>query len=177
MSLKGFFKRKKRGMEKTRPAEMVESDVAPGDAADFDAAEDDKQDVKDPGLVSIKEFTRSEGVEVTRGNVSSREILRKILGGDIFMDGWLRRQMGVIVLCVVLSIVYITNRYSAEQEIIEIEKLKTDLTEIRYRALTRSGELTVKTRQSQVEAFLKQTADSVLILPKEPPFIIKYKEK
>ena len=93
------------------------------------------------------------------------------------MNGWLRRQMGVIVLCVVLAIVYITNRYSAEQEVIEIEKLKTDLTEIRYRALTRSSELTVKTRQSQVEEFLKHTPDSILALPKEPPFLIKQTEE
>lgn len=173
MNLKGLFKHKKHGLEDVEPGGVVESGTVLGDAAEFFAAEDREGDTVESGLASIKEFTRSEGVEVTRGNVS----LREILGGDIFMNGWLRRQMGVIVLCVVLSIVYITNRYSAEQEIIEIEKLKTDLTEVRYRALTRSGELTVKTRQSQVEAFLKQTPDSVLVLPKEPPFIIKYKEK
>ena len=72
--------------------------------------------------------------------------------------------MGLIVLCTFFAIVYITNRYSAEQEMIEIERLKTELTEMRYRALTRSSELTVRTRQSQ---------DSVLQTPKEPPFLIQ----
>ena len=119
-------------------------------------------------LSPIKAFTQSEAVE-TRPNVS----LREILGGDILTAGWLRRQMGLIVLCMFFAIVYITNRYSAEQEIIEIERLKTELTEVKYRALTRSSELTVKTRQSQIEANLRYTADSVLQTPKEPPFLIK----
>lgn len=104
-----------------------------------------------------------------RPNVS----LREILGGDILTAGWLRRQMGLILLCTFFAIIYITNRYSAEQEMIEIEKLKTELTEVRYRALTRSSELTVKTRQSQIEKSLRQTPDSVLQSPKEPPFLIK----
>ena len=99
--------------------------------------------------------------------------LREILGGDILMAGWLRRQMGLIVLCMFFAIVYITNRYSAEQEMIEIERLKKELTEVRYRALTRSSELTVKTRQSQVENSLRATPDSVLQTPKEPPFLIE----
>lgn len=124
------------------------------------------------GLSPIKAFTRSEGVE-QRGNLS----LREILGGDILTNGWLRRQMGLIMLCVVFAIIYITNRYSSEQEMIEIERLKVELTEVRYRALTRSSELTVKTRQSQVESHLKQTPDSVLASPKEPPFIIKSNEE
>ena len=42
----------------------------------------------------------------------------------------------------------------------------------KYRALTRSSELTVKTRQSQIEESLKATPDSVLEVPKEPPFLI-----
>lgn len=119
-------------------------------------------------LSPIKAFTETEGVE-PRSNVS----LREILGGDILTAGWLRRQMGLIVLCTFFAIIYITNRYSAEQEMIEIEKLKTELTEMRYRALTRSSELTVRTRQSQVERSLRGTPDSVLQTPKEPPFLIK----
>ncbi len=120
----------------------------------------------------IRAFTESEGVE-QNANVS----LREILGGDILTADWMRRQMGLIVLCMFCAIIYITNRYSAEQEMIEIEKLKTELTEIKYRALTRSSELTVKTRQSQIEKSLRHTADSVLESPKEPPFLINLQNK
>lgn len=123
-------------------------------------------------LSPIKAFTENEGVE-QRPNLS----LREILGGDILTGGWLRRQMGLIVLCTFFAIVYITNRYSSQQEIIEIERLKAELTEVKYRALTRSSELTVKTRQSQVEQSLRATPDSVLQMPKEPPFLINVKSE
>ena len=101
--------------------------------------------------------------------------LKKILGGDILTTDWIKRQLGLFVLCLIFIIIYITNRYSAQQETIELEKLKIELQEIKYHALTRSSELTVKTRQSQVEDKLKQTKDSMLTSPKEPPFLIKTK--
>lgn len=123
------------------------------------------------GLSPIEALTENEGVE-ERTNVS----LKEILGGDILATGWLSRQMGLLLLCAFFAIVYITNRYSAEQEMIEIERLKTELEEVKYRALTRSGELTVKSRQSQIEQSLSQTSDSLLSIPKEPPFIINLKE-
>ena len=42
------------------------------------------------------------------------------------------------------------NRYSCQQEMIEIDKLKKDLTDIKYDALTRSSELMEKSRQSRI---------------------------
>lgn len=163
-----------------RPAENETADYAPGGAADgaenrsaaetVDEAPADGQPEKpeEETLSPLKAFTETESVEEGT-NVS----LREILGGDILTADWLRRQMGLIVLCVFFAIIYITNRYSAEQELIEIERLKTELTEVKYRALTRSSELTVKTRQSQVEQSLRTTPDSVLQAPKAPPFLIK----
>lgn len=165
-------------MEETkdvREAEMGEETVGthgeiPEEAGvEYTAAESAScEEESGTALSPIREFTKNEGVE-QRPNLS----LREILGGDILTNGWLKRQMGLIVLCAFFAIIYITNRYSSEQEIIEIEKLKTELTDMRYRALTRSSELTVKTRQSQVEQSLKMTGDSVLESPKEPPYIIK----
>lgn len=150
--------------------EMAEKELPDAPETEVDGTVEDGQGADDsPGtaLSPIKAFTQNEGVE-ERPNVS----LREILGGDILTGGWLRRQMGLIVLCTFFAIIYITNRYSSEQEIIEIERLKTELTEAKYRALTRSSELTVKTRQSQIEESLKATPDSVLEVPKEPPFLI-----
>ncbi len=130
----------------------------------------EEETVRTPATVG--EFTRNEEAE-QHTNLS----LRQILGGDILTGDWLKRQMGLIVLCCVFVIIYITNRYSAEQEIIEIERLKVELQEIKYRALTRSSELTVRSRQSQIEEYLKKTNDSTLTIPKEPPYRIKRKEE
>lgn len=106
------------------------------------------------------------GDEDVRPNLTMRDFL----GGDILARGWIRKQMGIILLLVALTIIYITNRYSAEQEIIEIKNLKEQYQEIKYRALTRSSELTEKSRQSQLEELMRHSADSVLTAPKEPPF-------
>lgn len=150
--------------------EELESPVVAQDgvAAEDEQAGEEQEETPGTALSPIREFTKNEGVE-NHPNLS----LREILGGDILTNGWLKRQMGLILLCALFSILYITNRYSSEQEMIEIEKLKTELKDMRYRALTRSSELTVKTRQSQVEHSLRQTKDSILESPKEPPFIIK----
>ncbi|MCD8319007.1 MAG: hypothetical protein LUC45_09350 [Paraprevotella sp.] len=168
----------KRKVRITEPCEAAEEEAAKDETAETPEteetpADDGEESPEEPSktedcLSPIKAFTESEGVE-QRPNLS----LREILGGDILTASWLRRQMGLILLCMFFAIIYITNRYSAEQEIIEIERLKTELTEVRYRALTRSSELTVKTRQSQIENSLRNTPDSVLQTPTEPPFLIK----
>ena len=44
----------------------------------------------------------------------------------------------------VLTILYIDNRYECQQEMIEIDRLKKELTDIKYDALTRSSELMEK---------------------------------
>lgn len=119
-------------------------------------------------LSPLSQFTRNEDAE-QRPNLT----LREILGGDILTTRWLRRQIGLIILCVFFIIIYITNRYSAEQELITIKDLKIELQEMKYRALTRSSELTEKTRQSHIEEQLMQNGDSTLRMSKEPPFIIK----
>lgn len=90
---------------------------------------------------------------------------------QISIDGlWFKRQIGVIILAVFGIIVYITCRYQAQQEIILEEQLKSELQDWKFRTLTRSSELTLKTRQSQIESALKNFGDSTLKVSTEPPF-------
>lgn len=166
MKKRWFLRRKAQQNAQSEADESTCAEAVSEETADNAETQSDAK--TETGLVTIQTFTESEGVEV-RNNLT----LREILGGDILMNGWLKKQMGLILMCVLFAILYITNRYSSQQEIIEIEKLKTELTELRYYALTRSSELTTKTRQSQVEASLRHTADSLLASPKEPPFVIK----
>lgn len=166
MKKRWFLRRKAQQNARPEADESTCAEAVSEETADNAETQSDAK--TETGLVTIQTFTESEGVEV-RNNLT----LREILGGDILMNGWLKKQMGLILMCVLFAILYITNRYSSQQEIIEIEKLKTELTELRYYALTRSSELTTKTRQSQVEASLRHTADSLLASPKEPPFVIK----
>lgn len=101
--------------------------------------------------------------------------LREILGGDYLIGSFLRRNILFILMLVALGILYITNRYAAQQEIIEHEQLRNELIEKKNYALTQYAELTMSSRQSSIEKRLKSFGDSLLTAPKDPPFIIKVK--
>ncbi len=102
--------------------------------------------------------------------------LREILGGDYLNGRFLRRNILFILVLVALGILYITNRYAAQQEIIERERLRNELTEKKNYALTQYAELTMYTRQSNIENRLKSYGDSLLTAAKEPPFLIRVKK-
>ncbi len=73
------------------------------------------------------------------------------MGGDILATDFFRRQAGLLFLIMVLIIFYIHNRYECQQQLIEIDKLKKELIDIKYDALTRSSELMEQSRQSRIE--------------------------
>ena len=98
--------------------------------------------------------------------------LKSILGGDILAAGFLDRNKGLIALLVLLAIVYIHNRYASQQQLIEIDHLKKELTDIKYDALTRNSELMEKSRQSRIEEYISKE-ESDLQTSTNPPYIIK----
>ena len=102
--------------------------------------------------------------------------LREILGGDYLIGSFLRRNILFILLLVALGILYITNRYAAQQEIIEHEQLRNALIEKKNYALTQNAELTMYSRQSNIENRMKSYGDSLLVAPKDPPFMIIVKK-
>ena len=102
--------------------------------------------------------------------------LRSILGGEILVHSFLRRQVYLLILIVILTILYIDNRYSSQQELIEIDRLKQELTDIKYDALTISSELTEKSRQSRIEEYISAEGRQ-LQTAATPPFLIKEEEE
>lgn len=97
---------------------------------------------------------------------------KNILGGDILANDFFKRQTKLLILTMILTIFYISNRYSCQQEMIEIDRLKKDLTDIKYDALTRSSELMEKSRQSRIEEYIS-TQESELQTSTNPPYLIK----
>lgn len=98
--------------------------------------------------------------------------LKNILGGDILAAGFFEKNGWLIVLIVVLTIVYVNNRYLCQQQMLEIDKLKKELTDIKYDALTRSSELMEKSRQSRIEDYVSNK-ESDLQTATNPPYIIE----
>lgn len=104
--------------------------------------------------------------------VKKRTSLRSIVGGDILATDFFRRQAGMLFLIMVLIIIYINNRYECQQQLIEIDNLKKELTDIKYDALTRSSELMERIRQSRIEEYIS-TRESDLQTSTNPPYLIR----
>ncbi|WP_294617802.1 FtsL-like putative cell division protein [uncultured Bacteroides sp.] len=98
--------------------------------------------------------------------------LKNIIGGDILATDFFRRQTKLLVLIMVLILFYIHNRYACQQQMIEIDKLKKELIDIKYDALTRSSELMERSRQSRIEEYIA-TKESDLQTSTNPPYLIK----
>lgn len=105
-------------------------------------------------------------------NRKKRTSWKSIVGGDILADDFFRRQTKLLALIMILVIFYIHNRYSFQQQIITVEELKKQLTDIKYDALTRSSELMEKSRQSRIEEYIS-TQESDLQTATTPPYLIR----
>lgn len=98
--------------------------------------------------------------------------LKTIFLGDFLVADFIRRQAALLALVIIYTVIYISNRYSFQQEMIEIDHLRKQLVDIKYDALTRSSELTERTRQSRIEEYVS-TKQSDLQTSTEPPYVIK----
>lgn len=108
---------------------------------------------------------------------SSNFTLAKILGGDILTAQTLRNNIGLMLLIVGFIVVYITNRYKVQKDLLEIDKLNTELEDAKYKALSISSTLTEKSRESHVLESLKNGPDSALKQSDRPPYIIEVPDK
>jgi hypothetical protein len=109
-----------------------------------------------------------EGAQKIRKHTS----IKSILGGDVLANDFFRRQSKLIILIVLLAILYIHNRYASQQQQIEIDRLRKELTDIKYDALTRSSELMERSRQSKIEEYISDK-ESDLQTSTHPPYIIE----
>ena len=110
---------------------------------------------------SLKEVLAKQAIE-EEASGSSSFTLRKILGGDILTAQIIRRQIWLVILIVFFVIIYISNRYNIQNDIIELDKLQKELQDTKYKALSTSSQITEKSRESNVLDMLKNNKDSVL---------------
>ena len=121
----------------------------------------------------MKEQNQDKQQKKQKGNASPKHMsVKSILGGDILANDFFKRQTRLLILIMVLTILYINNRYESQQEMIEIDRLKKELTDIKYDALTRSSELMEKSRQSRIEEYISQE-ESFLETATSRPYLIK----
>lgn len=127
-------------------------------------------------LESLKKVLAKQATE-DEAPQSSSFTLRKILGGDILTAQIIRRQLWLVMLIVVFVIIYISNRYNVQQDLIEIDKLQVKLQDAKFKALSSSSAITENSRESNVLDMLKSNKDSTLRIPTQPPYIINVPEE
>lgn len=161
-----------------RPVEMKPERVSTGKAKQAETGETPKPEEPsraEEELPSLQEALKEQAREDEAAQ-SATFTLRQILGGDFLTAQMLRRQIGVILLCVVFIIIYISNRYSCQKKMLEIDKLNVELQDAKYKSLSSASELTERCRESNVLERLKTNKDSLLKIPAQPPFIIEVPE-
>ncbi len=77
-----------------------------------------------------------------------------VLGGDILKEDFVVKQSKLIILITFLFVLFISNRYSCLKKLTEIDRLKTELKDVKYENLVISTQLTTNSRQSQIEALI-----------------------
>jgi hypothetical protein len=140
---------------------VVESE--PADDMSVDEVDDDDSRTNAQKAIEALRDDDEESTSVT---------LKAVLGGDIFSVSWLRRNLPFFILIMIMLVLYITNRYAAQKEMIRIDNLKKELSDARNRATSRSSQLLQLSRESKVVEFLKHTPDSALNVASQPPFTI-----
>jgi len=138
--------------------------------------EKEPQEEKESAQTSFKEAIADQAREDEKPQSYSFS-LRKIIGGEWLTTAFLRQQIGVILLIAVFTIIYISNRYSCQKKMLKIDRLNTELTDAKYRALSSASQLTEKCRESNVLEMLQNNKDSVLKTPNQPPYIIYIPEQ
>ncbi len=102
-----------------------------------------------------------------------KRTLTSYIFGNFLTAEVLRKNIGFISLVAFCMLLYIGNGYSSQQELLELNKLKGEVEDIKYNALIRSSELLEKSRQSRIEEHLKSIGDTTLQTATTSPYVIK----
>ncbi|MDL2224387.1 hypothetical protein LJB92_03640 [Bacteroidales bacterium OttesenSCG-928-M06] len=105
-------------------------------------------------------------------NKKRKNPFRYIIGGEILTEDFVIKQSKLIILIVILFIIFISNGYSCQKKLTQIEDLKAELHDVKYQNLVIATQLTSSSRQSQVEVLLAQKGID-LQGPRTPAYEIK----
>lgn len=83
--------------------------------------------------------------------------LKTVFGGDVLAGRWFRRHFFFLSFLVLLAIIYVTNRYAYQKEMIDNRKLILQLEDRRLRAVVATSNLTEYMRRSNISSQLSDT--------------------
>ena len=98
--------------------------------------------------------------------------LKSWLDGDMLLSPFFQRHLGLFILVFILIFAYVSNRFAFQREQVKVQRLRTELNDVKNEALARSSELMEKSRESNIERFIV-TQGSDLKIPTDAPVVIK----
>ena len=102
--------------------------------------------------------------------ISAVSLIKEIIAGDVFLRETVQKQF-LYVLLFVLSLFYVNNRFLYEKELREVNRMRNELVDLRYRSLTISKELKLAGRRTMIldalnecGSNLKEATEPVIII-------------
>ncbi len=147
-----------------------------GEQKDANENKDDDKDNENEERPTLKEAIMEQATESDAPPTSNLTFM-KIIGGDILNTSTIRKQIWLLLLITVFIFVYIANRYSCQKYLIEIDQLTKELQDAKYKSLSSNSQITEKSRESHVLQLLRESSDTTLHMPDQPPYIINIPEE
>ena len=94
-------------------------------------------------------------VDTGEMKVSVVTLIKDIIAGDVFLREVVQKQFLYLVLLFLLSLIYVNNRFLYEKELREVERLRNEVKDLRYRSLTLSKDM----KQAGRRAMIIETLD------------------
>ena len=104
-------------------------------------------------------------------NMSVVTLIKDFIAGDVFLKETVQKQFLYVGLLFLLSLVYVNNRFLYEKELREVNRMRNELVDLRYRSLTISKELKLAGRRTMIldalnecGSNLKEATEPVIII-------------
>ncbi len=82
--------------------------------------------------------------------VSVVTLIKDIIAGDVFLKETVQKQFLYVGLLFLLSLIYVNNRFLYEKELREVEQLRKEVVDLRYRSLTLSKDIKLAGRRTMI---------------------------
>ncbi len=89
-------------------------------------------------------------VDLGDEKVSVVTLIKDIIAGDVFLKEAVQKQFLFVGLLFLLSLVYVNNRFLYEKELREVERLRNEVVDLRYRSLTLSKDMKLAGRRTMI---------------------------
>ena len=89
-------------------------------------------------------------VDLGDEKVSVVTLIKDIIAGDVFLKEAVQKQFLFVGLLFLLSLIYVNNRFLYEKELREVERLRNEVVDLRYRSLTLSKDMKLAGRRTMI---------------------------